>query len=68
MFRKFLKNNCGKNNYETNSASPLVSISGSSEGVMTQRTLMKTKLMIIRRLWRENIVKFVIKSSEQVGI
>ena len=41
--------------------------SGSSQGVLTQRTWMKTKLMIIRRLLREKSVKFVIKSSEQVG-
>ena len=35
---------------------------------MTQLTMMKTKLMMIGRLWRKRTAKFVMKRKEQDGI
>ena len=35
---------------------------------MTQLTMMKTKLMMIGRLWRKRIANFVMRRKEQDGI
>ena len=35
---------------------------------MTQLTMMKTKLMMIERLWRERTADFVMRRKEQDGI